>query len=200
MIPGGTIWAESIETQDTEIVKEILGGNVNAFRHLMTRYENLVISIVKRHVPQDDVEDNVQEAFLRSYRSLPTFKGDSGFKPWLTMITVRTCYDFWRSRYKRQEVQGGTLSEGGEEWIEAALATVSSRRFYEGNQQKEAREVLGWAMGKLSAGDRMVLELVYFEGQSVKEAGDLLGWSTVNVKVRLFRARKKLHALLVQSA
>ena len=62
--------------------------------------------------------------------------------------------------------------------------------------QKEAGEILDLALAKLSAGDRMVLELVYLEGHSVKEAAGLLGWSTTNVKVRLFRSRRKLRGLL----
>jgi RNA polymerase sigma-70 factor (ECF subfamily) len=60
----------------------------------------------------------------------------------------------------------------------------------------EAREILNWALGKLSAGDRMVLELVYLEGLSVQETAELLGWSKANVKVRSFRARMKLEKLL----
>jgi RNA polymerase sigma-70 factor (ECF subfamily) len=62
--------------------------------------------------------------------------------------------------------------------------------------QMEAREILNWALGKLSAGDRMILELVYLEGFSVKEAAELLGWTKANVKVRSFRARMKLEQLL----
>jgi RNA polymerase sigma-70 factor, ECF subfamily len=191
-----TMEDETKGMEDAEIVSQVLSGNMEAFRYLMARYESVVMSIVKRHVPWSDVEDNMQEVFLRSYRSLPAFKGDSGLRPWLSMIAVRTCYDFWRTHYKRQEVQVGSLSDRQEEWLEAALAGASSWLFHEEARRKEAREVLEWAMESLSAGDRMALELVYFEDRSVKEAAELLGWSTVNVKVRLFRARKKLHALL----
>jgi RNA polymerase sigma-70 factor (ECF subfamily) len=186
--------------EDATIVSEVLSGNVDAFRSLMKKYEGLVISMVRRHVPANDVEDTMQEVFLRGYRSLPAFKGASGLKPWLSMIAVRTCYDFWRAHYKRQEVNVGSLSDRQEEWLEAALAGASTHMFQEEVWRKEASEMLEWAMGCLSAGDRMVIELVYFEDRSVKEAAELLGWSMVNVKVRLFRARKKLHVLLAGSA
>jgi RNA polymerase sigma-70 factor, ECF subfamily len=182
---------------DVEIVNEVLSGNSEAFRHVMTKYKNIVVSIARSHVPPDDVEDNVQEAFLRGYRSLPTFKG-ADLRPWLSMIAIRTCQDFWRSRYKRNEVQLSPLSEGNEAWLESALAGAAGRWFREDKERKEAKAVLEWAMGRLSAGDRMVLELVYFEDRSVKEAAGLLGLSVVNVKVRLLRARRKLRSLLAQ--
>ncbi len=81
-------------------------------------------------------------------------------------------------------------------WLNAALFDNSSQSFREAGLQKEAREILDWALDRLSAEDRMVLELVYLEGLSVKEAAGQLGWSTANVKVRLFRSRKKLYSLL----
>lgn len=182
---------------DAEIVSEVLSGNSGAFRHIMTKYESIVVSIARRHVPPSDVEDNVQETFMRGYRSLPTFKGDD-LKPWLSVIAIRTCYDFWRTHYRRDEVQLSPLSKENEAWLETALAGVASRQFHEDKERKEAKAVLQWAMGRLSAGDRMALELVYFEERSVKEVGELLGLSTVNVKVRLLRARRKLRGLLAQ--
>jgi RNA polymerase sigma-70 factor, ECF subfamily len=184
------------EMEDAAIVSEVLSGNAEAFRYIMERYEAYVMAIVRRHVPPADVEDNMQEVFLRSYRSLPTYKGDEGLKPWLSMIAVRTCYDFWRTHSRKHEVQVSALTDSHDEWIDSALAGASRAVFREEVRNREAREVLEWAMGHLSAGDRMVLELVYFEDRPVKEAGKLLGLSTVNVKVRLFRARKRLRALL----
>ena len=185
---------------EAEIIAQVLSGGVEAFRHLMEKYRGFVASIVKKHVPPADLEDNMQEVFLRVYRSLATFKGEGGIRPWLSMIAIRTCYDYWRSRYKHREVVVSSLSDRHEEWLEAALAGASSRLFLKETARQEAREVLEWAMGMLSAGDRMVLELVYFEDKSIRDAAELLGWSTVNVKVRLFRARKKLQALLTQAS
>ena len=66
----------------------------------------------------------------------------------------------------------------------------------EKNLQKEAGELLGRALDRLSPEDRMVLEMVYLEGLSGKEAAGLLGWSVANVKIRLFRSRKKLRKIL----
>ncbi len=180
---------------DGEIVRQVVGGDVNAFEHLVKRYRNLVQAIVAKHVPCEHIEDTMQDVFLRTYRSLPGFKSGDGFKPWLSVITTRTCYDFWREHYKSRELPMSSLSEQHQAWIENALSEQSSQYFDQKGAEREAREILDLALANLSAGDRMVLELVYLEGHSTKEAAQLLGWSNANVKVRLFRSRKKLSAL-----
>ncbi len=181
---------------DPEIVRRVLAGEVNAFEHLVRRYQRLVLATVKRHVPFDCVEDIVQDVYLRAYRSLPGFRKTDRFAHWLSVIAVRTCYDFWRERYKSRELPLSSFSEEQEAWLEAALSDQSTDRCNEEGLQKEAKELLDSALDKLSAGDRMVLELVYFEERSLKEAAALLGWSLANVKVRLFRSRRKLRVLL----
>ncbi len=188
-----------VAQEDAEIVRQVMAGDVNAFEQLMKRYQHVVVAIVKKHVPYDQVEDTMQDVFVRSYRSLPTFKGES-FGHWLSVIAVRTCYDFWREHYRSREVTMSSLTEEHEAWLNAALFENASHSFSEAGMQKEAREVLDWALERLSAGDRMALELVYLEGRSVKETAVLLGWSTANVKVRLFRSRKKLHALFTAAS
>ena len=181
---------------DYEIIHQVIAGNVNAFEQLLRKYQNYVLKIIKRHIPHDEVKDITQDVFFRAYQSLRTFKGDSGFEHWLSTIAVRTCYDFWRKRYKSRELPMSALRTEHLDWLEEALSEKSSRSFHEAGLKKEAREILDWALGKLSAEDRMVLELVYLEDHSVKEAAHLLGWSTANVKVRSFRSRRKLHKLL----
>lgn len=184
---------------DVEIVRQVVAGDVNAFEHLLEKYQNHVLRILKKRLPYDQIEETAQDVFIRAYQSLPTFRGESGFKQWLSTIAVRTCYDFWRKHYKSRELPVSSLTERHQAWLEGAIADQSSQSFYEKGLQKEAREILDWALNRLSAEERMVLELVYLEGYSVKEAADLLGWSIANVKVRSFRSRKKLHKLLTQA-
>ena len=187
---------DSHSSADAEVVDQIVSGDVNAFEGLLQRYEAHVVRMVKKHIPFDKVEEVAQDVFIRVYQSLPNFKRDDSFKQWLSTITIRTCYDFWRKHYRYREIPVSSLSEKHQIWLEEAIATKSSQSFDERYSQKEAREVLDWALDRLSPEDRMVLELVYLEGYSVNEAASLLGWSSVNVKVRSFRARKKLHKLL----
>lgn len=88
------------------------------------------------------------------------------------------------------------LSEKHHHWLEEVLSNKSGQSIEETGSQREAKELLDWALGKLSPEDRMVLELVYLEDLSMKEAAGLLGWSVANVKVRSFRSRRKLKKLL----
>ena len=187
---------DPIKSSDTEIVRRVLSGDVNAFESLLTRHKDTVLKIVKKHVPYNDVEETIQNVFFRAYQSLPSFKGKSGFRQWLSSVAVRTCYDFWRKTYRSREVPMSVLTEKHQNWLEEVIAEQSEHSINEKGSQNEARELLDWALGRLSAEDRMVMELVYLEGLSGKEAADLLGWSIANVKVRCFRSRKKLEKIL----
>jgi RNA polymerase sigma-70 factor (ECF subfamily) len=187
---------DAVRSSDEEIVRQVLDGNVNAFESVILRHRVLVVTIVKKHVPQDAVEETIQDAFVRAYRSLPTFKGTGNFSQWLSSIVVRTCHDYWRKAYRSREIPLSALTEKHSQWLEQVISQRPEDAQDDTEPQREAKEVLNWALGKLSAGDRMVLELVYLEGLSVQEAAESLGWSKANVKVRSFRAKMKLEKIL----
>ena len=188
-----------IMLSDLEIVKHVLEGNVNSFESLMVRHKDHVLRIVKRHVPYSEAEETAQEAFIRAFQSLSGFKGKGDFKQWLSSITVRTCYDYRRKAYRNKEVSMSALSEKHQKWLEEVISDQSEAPFHEDDIQEEATELLDWAMNKLTAEDRMVVELIYMEGLSGKEAAEMLGWSVANVKVRAFRSRNKLRKLLKET-
>jgi RNA polymerase sigma-70 factor, ECF subfamily len=177
---------------DAEIVREIVSGNINEFEKLLDRYQDHVLRIVKKHIPQGYVEDGAQEVFINIFHSLRTFRGESPLEHWIATVAVRTCYKFWRNRSHLREQPVSSLPEKHRVWLEETLSDPAEPSLPEKVLQKEAGEILDWALDRLSAEDRMVLELVYLEGRSVKEVARLLGWSVVNVKVRSFRARRKL--------
>jgi len=184
---------------DTEIIRQVLSGDVNAFETLIARYQSHVFAIVRRHVPRDMADDMAQDAFIRAYQGLSGFTGKSGFKSWLSGIAIRTCYDFWRKAYRMKEVPVSQLTDAHREWLENAISDDAAAIFDKNGRQSEALEILDWAMGQLSAEDRMIVNLIYFEGLSHKEAGALLEWSIPNVKIRSWRARKKLHKIFMEA-
>jgi RNA polymerase sigma-70 factor (ECF subfamily) len=187
---------DAARSSDAEIVRQVLDGDVNAFEFVILRHRGLVLSIVKKHVPEEAIEETAQEAFVRVYQSLPTFKGTGNFSQWLSSIALRSCYDYWRKAYRSREIPISALTDKHSQWLEEVISQRPEEALDEREHQMEAREILNWALGKLSAGDRIVLELVYLEGLSVQETAELLGWSKANVKVRSFRARMKLEKLL----
>jgi len=181
---------------DADIVRQVLDGNVDAFELLLARHKDHVLRVVGKHVPYEEVQETAHLVFIKAYQSLPTFKAKGHFVHWLSQIAVRTCYDYWRQHYRAREVPISTLSERHQDWLEKVTAEESAASFREESSRKEAREFLDWALDGLSPEERMVLELVYLEGLSGREAAELLGWSVANVKVRSFRARKKLQKVL----
>ena len=185
-------------TSDTEIIRHVISGDVNAFETLVKRYQSHVFSIVGRHVPKDMADDVAHDVFVRAYSGLAGFAEKSGFKSWLSGIAIRACYDFWRKKYRMREVTVSQLTDTHREWLENSISNESAEAFDESGRQSEALEILDWALGRLSAADRMIVDLIYFEGLSHKEAGALLGWSIPNVKIRSWRAKKKLHKLLTE--
>lgn len=186
------------ESSDTEIISRVLAGDVNAFELLIERYQTHVFSIVRKHVPQARADEVAHDVFVRAYQGLAGFSAKSGFSQWLAGIAVRTSHDFWRGEYRRKEIPASQLTEAHREYIENTLSDVSAEAFDQDGRREEAVEILEWALNRLSAPERMVLELVYLEEYSHKEAAELLGWSLVNVKVRAHRARKKLAGILLE--
>jgi len=185
---------------DQEIIARVLDGEVDIYAVLMDRYGRYIAAIVNRHVPEESVTEIVQEVFVRGFSSLHGLKNSNRFKPWIASIAVKTCCDFWRKRYKSREVPVSDFSESHQAWLEKAFSNTSRVDFERLARQKEAEETLSLGLAKLSPEDRMVVELVYLEGLTAREASELLGWSVVNVKVRCFRARKKLEKMLLLTA
>ncbi|OPY74132.1 MAG: ECF RNA polymerase sigma-E factor [Syntrophorhabdus sp. PtaU1.Bin002] len=181
---------------DAAHISHVLNGDRNAFAFILEKYKMYVLKIVNRHIPYEDAEEVAHDAFIRIYESLAKFTGPEGFKQWMAAITTRTCYDYWRKAYRSKEVPISSLGEEHQEWLERVLSDGPGGSLEEIGAATEARDLLNWALGKLTPEDRMVLELVYMEGLSVREVANLLGWSTANVKIRSFRSRAKLHKLL----
>jgi RNA polymerase sigma-70 factor, ECF subfamily len=193
IISGGAVVEPSTEE---DIIRRILAGEVNLFEVLLTRYRQHVSRIVAGHVPREMVEEVAHEVFVRAYTSLSTYSFRMPFGHWLATIAVRSSYDMWRTASARKEVSISGMAQEHQEWTEQLLAAESDERFEKMVRQRETADLLAWALGQLSAENRMVVILVHLEGYSVREAAKLLGWTVVNVKVRAHRARQQLRKIL----
>ena len=181
--------------EEGDLVRRIRDGETERFAELINRYQRHVGRIVGRRVPADRVTELVHDVFVKAYVNLAQFSDSVPFDHWLAGIAVRSCYDFWRERARR-ELPASALSEEHQRWIEQTLSAESDRRFHEETAKREAAEVLEWALQQLSPENRAVLTLVHLDGYSVRETAQMLGWSVINVKVRAHRARQALRGLL----
>jgi RNA polymerase sigma-70 factor (ECF subfamily) len=187
---------DAVDREDMDIIREVLEGNADRFEKLIDRHADGVFLIVGRRVPHAEVEEVAHEVFVRAWKSLGSFRGDSSFGWWLSRIAVRACHDFWRVRYRSRETSACSLTEEEGQWLESAMG--SDQRTSGGRTEDAliARDLMMKGLAPLSPSDRAVLELIHLEERSVREAADLLGWTTANVKVRAHRARKKLRKIL----
>ena len=182
-------------SDDAQVIRAILNGNINSFEILMDRYQDYVSRIVGNHVPKNDAPEVAHDVFVQAYQSLAGFKEAGKFKHWLSKIAVRCCYDFWRNHYCRKENLVSAPPDDCRDWIDQLLTNQSPGPDVE---RVEARDLLQWALGQLSAKERTVLTLIHLDEYSVAEAADLLGWSVIRTKVQSHRARKKLRKVLAK--
>jgi RNA polymerase sigma-70 factor (ECF subfamily) len=166
-----------------------------AARRLMEALHPRVAGIIRRHwTRQEEWEDLEQEVFLRVFNALPRFRRTGiPLEHWVSRITLNVCRRRWRSQSRRPELRWSDLSEGEQRSVEQAQQTDGP---LEAIESRDARSVLHKLLDTLSADDRLILSLLHLEGKPMEEIARLTGLNRMVVKVRAFRARKKLHAAL----
>lgn len=180
-------------SDDASVIGDILSGNINSFEILIDRYQDHVARIVGNHVPRDSWAEVAHDTFIQAYQSLKSFKGTSPFKHWLSKIAVRCCHDFWRDYYKRNKQLACPLPDDCSGLVSHLLLDQSLEQE---KDRIEARDLLQWALGQLSAAERTVLTMTYLNEYSLAESAKLLGWSIARVKIQAYRARRKLRKIL----
>ena len=123
---SGFIGVQTLVSDDLEIIRRVLQGEIDRFAELITRYQQHVAKITNRHVPSDSVAEVAHDVFVRAYSSLSSFSGQTPFEHWLSGIAVRTCYDFWRAR-RREELPVSSLATEHQAWMDHVLAAVPQR-------------------------------------------------------------------------
>ena len=185
------------EDQILAVIREVLDGDVNAFEEIVREYEKTVYNLALRMSgDQEDALDISQEAFIKVYGSLRSFRGESKFSVWLYRIVSNTCLDFLRKRSRRAEES--LSAEDGEG--EPQEREIRDERYApEGMlERKLAREALQRGLLALSEEQRKILLLRELQGFSYEEIGRILSLESGTVKSRIFRARKKLCECLAE--
>ena len=177
--------------EEYAVVERVRAGDTNAFEALVTAYQKQIYNLTLRYVSSpEDAADLTQEAFLRAFRSLSSFRGDSRFSVWMYRLTTNICIDFLRSR-GRGSASSLTV-ENEDEDIEEL--DVPDERFEPQKEleRRELRRAVREGLQTLSEDAREIVILRELEGLSYAEIGERLGLEAGTVKSRLFRARKAL--------
>lgn len=183
----------SAERTDAELVSAVVGGDLGRFEELVCRYQARLFSLVRRHARrEDEVEDIVQDIFLKAFSKLSTWRGDAPFEHWLMRLAVRTCYDVLRGHQRNREHSVTDLGADGEDWLERQV----ERHEGQDHDAEAARTLIFNVLQQLSPSHRLIITLLEIEERSVREIADLTGWSIPLVKVRAFRARAEMRRVL----
>jgi RNA polymerase sigma-70 factor (ECF subfamily) len=171
---------------DNEILSSVLRGDQQAYAEIVKRYQNFVFTIALRYTPnREDAEEIAQDCFVKAYRSLADFRGESKFSTWLYTIVTTTCLTFLRK--KKLEVH----SLDNERVFEMADSQDSGMGANQ-VEQKSRISMVNRAIALLSPDDAQIITLFYKGEQSLDEIGQILGIDPNTVKVRLHRARQRL--------
>jgi len=164
-----------------------------AARELVEELHPLVLRIVRAHLPRRVAEEDLaQEVFMKMFSRLDQYQGAVPFPHWVSRIAVTTCIDQLRAQQRRPELRWADLTENEAEMLEVVLADQTTRA---PDDAVAARELVHKLLGQLPAADRLVLQLLDLEQKTVAEVAALTGWNRPVVKIRAFRARRKLQKL-----
>ena len=184
-----------MERTDSELIAAVLNGDVASFEPLVQKYSPRVFATARRYARREsEVEDIVQEVWMKSFQKLSSFRGDAPFEHWLMRLTVRTCYDFLRGHQRNRETSFTELSEPETDWLDRFVAAPEKAD----EHAHAAKQLIDRLLEQLSPPARLVITLLEIEDRSVKEIAELTGWSVALVKVRAFRARKEMQKLLLK--
>ena len=174
---------------DQDLIAKVLDGDTNAFSVLVNRYKDLVFSLsLKMLKNREEAEEISQDAFIKVYKSLHKFKGDSKFSTWIYKVVYNSCLD----RLKQYKKNYALVPI--DEFNENQVKTLDNA--FDALVSQDRKNAIQACLNKLPSEDSFLLTLYYFEEQSLEEISKIVGLTANNVKVKLFRGRKKLATIL----
>ena len=185
-----------VEPDIPAYLAQVRAGDDAAARILVEHFYPMVIRIVRSHLPRRVAEEDLaQDIFLKMFTKLHQYEARDGkpFDHWLSRISVRTCLDSLRAEKRRPEWRHADLGESERSWLDY----VASVEYHEPPPDAfAARDLVERLLSQLPADDRLILTLLDLEQKSVAEISTLTGWGHSRIKVRAFRARRKLRQFL----
>jgi RNA polymerase sigma-70 factor (ECF subfamily) len=175
---------------ERELAEQAASGDTDAFSELVRRYQSRIVNLARALANDGDAEDLAQEAFIRAYRGMGRFRGDSSFKTWLYRIAINVIRSHMDHRRRWSRIWGRSVDDGS---AEAQRAVVSQAGF---DVALVTRDAIDRALARLSPDLRVAVALRDLQGLEYREIAETLGIPIGTVESRIFRGRQVLRPLL----
>ena len=174
---------------ETDLIRRVLDGEPRAFSVLIKRYQRPVHVLIRQIIPgMEDAEELTQDVFVKAFKSLGSFRGGSSLSTWLYRIAYNTAISFTRKRkLLYPDFDERVLNNIPDETVDELL---------DRENDEELMRRMEAAVGKLNPEDKALISLYYTQGKSVSEISAITALTPENVKVKLYRARKKIVFLI----
>ncbi len=187
---------------DADLIREAQRGNRAAFEDLVRQYDHAVLRLALHLTnSEQDAKDIYQDAFLKAYRNLGSFRFECSFYTWIYRIVTNLCLDHLRKKQVRKEDAPVITDSSGEEY--SLIDQVADDRSGASPERDLMRRELGariaTALEKLTPRERMVFEMKHYQGLKLRTIGDALNTTEETAKNTLFRATQKLRAALADA-
>lgn len=188
-----------MQSDEFEIIKRILNGEIENYRVLVERYKGFVFSILSKRLPLSEVDEVAQNVFIGAFKSINTFSASGKFMNWLAVIAARETYEYWKRKEKERTVMDElTPPEGvsSSESLDILSVGASIDKYNAETDLKYYTELAEMVLKRLNPEDRTLIETIYLEGWKLKDAASVFKWGLVKTKIRAMRARNKMRNIL----
>ena len=187
--------------QEGGLIERVQAGDRQAFEELIFKYDRDILHLNVRMLGNwEEARDAYQETFLKVFRSIRQFRRQSSFYTWIFRIATNVCFDRLRQR-KNPRRQVSINSEVGDAFRSALKHTLRAASCYSNPEQSffatQLRERINRALDTLSKKERLVFELRHYQGLRLRQIGEMIGSTENTTKDCLYRATRKLRALLI---
>lgn len=174
---------------EIDYIKRILDGETNLFSYFLSHYGNAIFSLIVRIMPsKEDAEELTQDTFIKAFNKLDSFKGDCSFSTWLFRIAYNTAVSATRKvKMDVPAIDDAMLSR---------IPNEDTDRLFEDDGEELLLQRLEAALQQLNTEERTLITLYYTEEKSVGDIASIMALSNDNVKIKLYRTRKKLYVLI----
>ncbi len=178
-----------VDTEDSIYIERIINGDNNAYAFLVNKYGKMAYTVALRVMRnKEDAEDTAQESFIKAFQKIRSFKNNSKFSTWLYTIVYRTAvYNLRKNKITTQQIDDDITGSHTIEGINASELELNDKLL-----SKTVKE----AIDKLPRTESLLITLFYINGNSVAEIRKITDLTESNIKVQLYRARKKLKKIL----